>query len=323
MKAVNAAGIVLVALLSHGCVREEIAVPAQPRYAVECVARVGPTYDHQLWFDLSSYSVVAQNSKMDWDLAFESAPEGWRVRLNQARLMRAHRAWEDAIGQPGDTAGFGNTWRVDLPSGRPDSVAIPDWRNDQPVFILNLGYGTAGQMLGLRKLQITSVDASAYQFTLAHMDGSNVQHHSVQKDPARAYTHFSISNGTVVIAPPLGSYDIVFTQYTEQFYYPDPYQSYLVTGTVNGYSGARVAQVQGDFASVSLNDTLLHPFSTDEDVIGYDWKDYSFDTGAYEVDAGQVYIVQDRDGLFYKLHFTDYYDEQGMRGSPRFAVMPL
>src|SRR5690606_7426716 len=202
MKAVNAAGIALVALLSHGCVREEIAVPAQPRYAVECVARVGPTYDHQLWFDLSSYSVVAQNSKMDWDLAFESAPEGWRVRLNQARLMRAHRAWEDAIGQPGDTAGFGNTWRVDLPSGRPDSVAIPDWRNDQPVFILNLGYGTAGQMLGLRKLQITSVDASAYQFTLAHMDGSNVQHHSVQKDPARAYTHFSISNGTVVIAPP-------------------------------------------------------------------------------------------------------------------------
>ncbi|MGB3527310.1 MAG: HmuY family protein [Flavobacteriales bacterium] len=324
MKGSGTIGLVLLALAFSGCVKDEIPVPKQPRYAVECVARVGPAYDQQLWFDLGSYSVVAQNSKMDWDLAFESAPDGWQVRLNYARLMRSHRAMEPDISQPSDTTGFGNTWKIDLPNGRSDSVALKDWRSELPVFILDLGYGTNGLPVGLRKLQLTGVNATSYAFSIARMDGSDVQHHTLQKDPARPYAHFSINSGsTVTIAPPLGSYDMVFTQYTEQFYAPDPYLAYLVTGTVNGYSGARVTQVNGDFTSVSLNDTIAHPFSTDEDIIGYDWKDYSFDTGTYEVYSNQVYIVQDLDGQFFKLHFVDYYDEQGLRGSPKFEVMPL
>ena len=139
MKAFGAIGFVLVALVFSGCVKEELPVPKQVRNATECVARVGPAYDQQLWFDLSSYSVVAQNSKMDWDLAFESAPDGWQVRLNYARLMRAHRALEATISQPSDTTGYGNTWKIDLPNGRPDSLAIQDWRSEHPVFILDLG----------------------------------------------------------------------------------------------------------------------------------------------------------------------------------------
>ncbi len=324
MKAFSAIGFVLAAFAFSGCVKDEIPVPKQPRYAVECVARVGPAYDQQLWFDLGSRSVVAQNSKMDWDLAFESAPDGWKVRLNYARLMQAHRALESAITDPSDTAGYGNTWKIDLPNGRPDSLAIQDWRSEHPVFVLDLGYGSNGLPVGLRKLQLTSVNATSFQFSIARMNGSDVQNYTVQKDPARPYAHFSISSGsTVTIAPPLGSYDMVFTQYTEQFYAPDPYLAYLVTGTVNGYSGARVTQVNGDFLNVSLNDTIAHPFSTDEDIIGYDWKDYSFDTGAYEVYSNQVYIVQSRNGHFFKLHFIDYYDDQGLRGSPKFELMPL
>ena len=109
----------------------------------------------------------------------------------------------------------------------------------------------------------------------------------------------------------------------DRFYAPDPYLSYIVTGTVNGYSGARVAQLSGDFASITLADTVANPFSTDEDIIGYDWKDYSFDTGTYEVYSNQIYIVQDTDGNFYKLHFIDYYNDIGQRGSPKFELVQL
>ncbi|MBP8824217.1 MAG: HmuY family protein [Flavobacteriales bacterium] len=323
MKNLFSLGVVLCGLVFTGCLKEEIPVPKAPRGGVvECVAQVGPAYDQQLWFDLGSYSVVAQNSKMDWDVAFECAPDGWQVRLNYARLMRAHKS-DTELGQPADTAGFGNTWKVDLPNGRTDSLALGDWRSDHPVYIVDMGYNTAGLPMGLRKLQVTAVSPSAYEFTVANLDGSATQQFTVPKDPARAYAHFSFSNGVATIAPPLGAYDLVFTQYTEQFLPPEPYMAYLVTGTVNGFSGARVAELTGDFAQITLADTLAQPFTTDQDAIGYNWKDYSFDSGLYEVYSNKVYIVQDREGYFFKLHFVDYYDAQGQRGSPKFEVMPL
>lgn len=324
MKGTQLIGLAVVALLLGGCMKDELPVPKQPRGGVvECVARVGPGYDLQLWFDFSTYSVVAQNSKMDWDLAFESAPEGWQVRLNYSRLMRAHvsqAAWEQAT----DTVGFGNTWKVDLPDGRADSVAVGDWRDGQPIHIVDMGYDVMGMSIGLRKLQILASSPTSFEFRTANMDGTDTRQYTVMKDPARPYTHFSLaSEATVIIAPPIGEYDLVFTQYTEQFRPPDPYQAYLVTGVLSGYSGARVAQLAGDFAAVTLDDTLSHPFRDDQDIIGYDWKDYSFETGFYEVYSDQVYIIQTRSGYFYKLHFVDYYDEQGLKGSPKFEVVPL
>lgn len=313
------------AILLSGCLKEELPVPARPRGdAVQCVASMGTDYGDQVWFDLGSHSVVAQNSKMDWDLAFECGADGWQVRLNHARLMRAHRTGQDAMDVPTDTTGYGNTWKVDLPDGRPDSLAFGDWRQEHPIFVVDMGYSVIGLPIGLRKVQLVDVTADAYQFRSSSINGANVQVFSVQKDPSRAYVHFSFNTGgAVAIAPPLGSYDLVFTQYTEQFRPPDPYLAYLVTGTVNGFSEARVAELTGDFDSVSLEDTLSHPFSTDQDVIGYDWKDYSFESATYEVYADRIYIVQDREGYFYKLHFVDFYDAQGQRGSPTFEVMPL
>lgn len=313
-----------VAAALAGCMKDELPVPRQPRgAAVECVARVGTDYDRQLWFDLGTYSVVATNSKMDWDLAFECGPNGWQVRLNASRLMRAHPSTAP-MDQPADSVGFGNTWSIDVPNGSTDSLAFGDWRTGQPVFLVDMGFNTEGLPMGLRKVQVTGVDAAGYQFTVADLSGANMQHYSVQKDPQRAYVHFSISSGNAVqIAPPLGTYDMVFTQYTEQFRPPDPYQAYLVTGVVNGFSGARVAMLTGNFAEVSLNDTIAHPFRAAQDAIGYNWKVYSFESGLYEVFSNKIYIVQDREGYFFKLHFTDYYDEQGLRGSPRFEVVPL
>jgi hypothetical protein len=324
MKATYLIALAMLGMALGGCMKEELPVPKHPRGgAVECVARVGPNYDQQLWFDLSTYSVVAQNGKMDWDLAFESAPEGWQVRLNYSRLMRTHHstaAWEE----PTDTLGFGNTWKIDLPNGRTDSMAVGDWRDGQPIYILDMGYDAMAMPIGLRKLQILGNSPTSFEFRTARMNGSDSRTYTVVKDPARRYTHFSLTSEQVVtIGPPIGEYDMVFTQYTEQFLPPDPYQAYLVTGVLGGHSGARVARLSGNFAQVTLADTLAHPFSTDQDAIGYDWKAYSFDTGFYEVYSDQVYIVQSHSGYFYKLHFVDYYDEQGLKGSPKFEVVPL
>lgn len=309
-------------VLSSGCLKEELPVPARVTgNAVEGQACIGADYGGQLWYDLGTNTVVSVNSKQDWDLAFECGDDGWRVRLNTARFMRACPTTLEAITGPLDTTGFGPRWRIDHPAGSPDSTAVRDWRDEGHVFAVDLGFNTIGLPMGVRQLRMVSVDADGYTFELAAMNGGNAQTYTVAKDPTRRYVHFSIASGqAVTIAPPHGRYDLVFTQYTHQFY--EPYQSYIVTGAINGFSGARVAElIAADFAAVTLADTLAHPFTTDEDAVGYDWKEYDFGSSTYTVFPDHVFIVQDSEGLFYKLHFIDFYNESGERGCPLFEVV--
>lgn len=310
------------ALVLTGCIKEELPVPAQPpgpaRIGQACV---GSDYADQVWYDLGTNSAVSVNSKMDWDLAFECGADGWRVRLNTSRFMRALPLSSTEFALPLDTSGFGPQWRIDASSAAPDSTAIGDWRSGLPVIVVDLGYNAIGLPMGVRQLRMLSVDATTYSFQIAQMNGSGVQTFTIDKDPSRSYVHWRLSSGQVVpIGPPLGAYDLVFTQYTRQFY--DPYTAYLVTGTLTGFSGARVAPIpDADFGTVELADTLVHPFIPADDAIGYDWKEYDFDLGVYTLQPSKVYIVQDRAGSFYKLHFTDFYNELGVRGCPTFEVV--
>ena len=311
------------ALLSS-CLKDELPVTAAEKGdAVEVQLTMGAGYNEQLWFDIGTNSIVAQNSKTAWDLAFECGDAGWRVRVNTARFMRANKLNTNDITLATDTNGFGVQWEYDHSEGMVDSLAFGDWRNDDMVYVLDLGLDAEGTMLGIRRVRVLGSTSTGYTFEVAEMNGSNVQQFSVQKDPSRTYVHFSILNGQqVLIAPPRGAYDLVFTQYTYQFY--DPYLAYLVTGAVSGFSGCRVSEFfTNDFASVTLADTTANPFSRNEDVIGYDWKEYNFDTGIYAIYPDHVFIVQDVEGYFYKLHFTDWYNAAGQRGNPRFEVMNL
>ena len=321
---IGISGMVL-ALAFSGCVKDEIPVPKQPRgNAVVGVVHIGTDYASQVWYDLATNSVVSTNSKMDWDLTFECAADGWQVRLNMARNMKAHLTSQSDITVPTDTTGYGSTWTIDMSDGNRDSTALGDWRTEHPVYVIDMGLSVAGLPMGVRKLQVVDVSASSFHFRAAALDGSNVQDFTMQKDPTRSYAYFSFTSGSAVtIAPPLGSYDMVFTQYTHQFYAPDPVIAYLVTGTVNGFSGARVAKVIGNFASVTLGDTLNNPFNTAEDAIGFDWKTYSFVTSLYTVNSNYIYIVKTHAGYFFKLHFIDFYDDQGQHGSPKFESVAL
>lgn len=320
----NTVMMVLAVGLLASCIKDELPVPRADRGGARDVqVCVGPDYGDQVWYDIGTNTIAARNSRMDWCLAFAGAADGWDIRLNGARFMHAKATGQTDITLPTDTTGYGPHWRVDHNEGAVDSTAIGDWRNSDEVYVIDLGVNAFGASLGFRKLKVFSYDAASYVIQTAMLNGTNVQQYTVQKDPTRKYVHFSLRSGQQVdIAPPDGSYDLVFTQYTYQFY--DPYMAYMVTGAVNGFSGLRVAELTtDDFLSVTLDDTLAHPFSTAEDAIGYDWKEYSFETSSYVIYPEKVFIVQDREGFFFKLHFIDFYNENGQRGCPRFEVVEL
>lgn len=314
--------IIALGLMLTACMKEELPVPAVPRGGAmamnECM---GPGYQDQLWIDLSSGTVVNTNHKEAWDLAFESAPDGWRIWLNGAKLMTAWDLGAVDISQPHDTAGMMHGRRIDAPSGHSDSTAFGDWRGRDAVFVVDMGFNTLGQSLGFRKFRFQSVSSTAYTFDVAQLDGSQLQTIAVPKDASRHHTCFKLNEGVHAIEPVGGTWDFVLTQYTHQFY--EPFMPYLVVGMLSA-PGVRVAQVNNaDFATVTLADTLQHPFHNSRDAIGYDWKVYSFDEASFTVDERMVYIVQDAEGFFFKLHFLDFYGAQGQTGCPLFHITPL
>lgn len=314
-------GLLLVASLSS-CLKDELPVPKQPRgEALTMTTCMGTGYQDQLWVDLSTASVSSTNAYAAWDLAFESAPDGWHVYLNGAKKMMVLNKGVVDITQPHDSAGMAAQGRIDAPSGVPDSTAFGDWRGTQDVYVVDLGLNYLGQAQGLRKVRFIAVSDSEYRFELARLDGSQLSTITVPKDHSRIFTCYKIGGSVVPIEPLRTNWDLVVTKYTHQFY--EPYMPYLVSGMLSA-NGVRVAVVpQAELESVSLADTLAHPFSTARNAIGYDWKYYSFESASYIVNRTKVYIVQDAEGAFFKLHFVDFYNQQGRPGCPQFEVVAL
>lgn len=312
-----------IALLAAGCIKDELPIPAADRGdAVSHQLCMGSTYSQQIWFDLGGGSVVSQNARTDWDLAFESAPDGWHVMLNGAHLMTAWNIGPVDITAAHDTVGMSAGRRIDAPSGDPDSTAIGDWRNGDDVFIIDLGYDALGAPAGQRQLRILGVTGSAFSIETTALDGGEFVNATITKDPSRGFTYFSFANGTVAIEPPGAEWDLLFTQYTHLFH--EPFLPYLVNGVLVDGRRTRVARINGhDFASITLADTLAFPFEQRRNTIGYDWKTYSFETSTYSIVPDLAYIVQDGEGWYYKLRFLDFYGAQGQTGCPLFETVRL
>jgi hypothetical protein len=322
MKPKQLAIVLPMVLLAAACIKDELPVPAQPRGEARTVQLcMGTGYVKQYWLRLSDGAVVSENNRADWDLAFESAPGGWRIMLNGARLMTAWDAGAIDIAAPHDTAGMAAGRRIDAPSGHPDSTAIGDWRGTGKAFIIDLGVDGLGQSLGFVKLKPVGVDAAAFTVQCAALDGSEVRTLSVPKDAQRAWTALSLANGVRPIEPAVGNWDLCFTQYTHQFY--EPFLPYLVNGVLLA-STTRAARIDGrSFAAVAAADTLAHPLMAARNVIGYDWKQYSFTTGTYTLVPDRTYLVRNAAGYLYKLRFLDFYSAQGLPGCPLFESVPL
>ena len=304
------------------CMKEELPAPRVPRGDARSTQLcLGAGYANQLWFDLSTGEVVRENGRTAWDLAFESAPGGWRVLLNGSRLMSVWPLGAVDITQPHDTAGLGSLRRVDAASLHPDSLAFGDWQGTGTVFIVDLGIAPDGSALGLRKVRLNAVNAWSFQFEHAMLDGSALTAAIVPKDPQRAFTSWSFEQGVLPIEPLIGAWDLCFTQYTHRF--EEFSLDYLVNGVLSA-STTSVARITGrEFAAITAADTLSFPFRAERNAIGYDWKVYSFETSTYSIVPELAYIIKDADGYLYKMRFVEFYGPQGQTGCPLFETVPL
>lgn len=309
------------ALLSTACLREELPVaPFERGEAATVQVSMQSDYRDQIWYDLGSRSIVSVNERTAWDLGLGCADSTPWLWLNTSCAMQVALTGSMDFDAVTDDAAL--SYRPDHPSGHFDSLALTAALDGQ-VVVIDRGYNSAGRWRGKVKFQLLGVDAEGYRFRYARLDGSEAHTVEVAKDERFNFVGFSFTTHEAVqIEPPKESYDLCFTTYTHLFY--DPLLPYLVNGALlNPHQTQAGLDTAYAFAAVDREVATTFALSSRRDAIGYDWKSYSIDAGSFTVYPEQVYVLRDSEGFWYKLHFLDFYDENGQKGAPTFAVQRL
>ncbi len=304
--------------LIWSCEKTEIPIEPVERGNIQTAAvNMGSGYVNQVFYNLENSMVTGQTDISSWDLAFESSATGWKILLNDSRNMKAARLNYSDIEMATDSAGFGSKAVVEVMEWAYTSPAMGNWREGNEVYLIDLGFNSIGLPLGFYWLQIEAVNASEYSIRFKAYGSDNVTEKNVSKNPEIAYVHYSMQEDRILDVPADDDWIIKFTKYT--YLFDDPPIHYLVTGVVvnpiNTYSAELVSK---PFEEITAADTLNLEWTDQPDAIGYDWKSYNFDSQTYDVNSERTWLIRTANGFYYKLRFTDFYDEGGNVGVPNF-----
>lgn len=314
--------ITLISLLLTSCLKEELPVPAHQAGDVETVSiSMDEDYKWQVYYDLETNEVVGQNLKTVWDLGFTCCSSDDRVVINGSKAMFVFPTGTTDFASVTDTIGYTSNKRYDVPSGHLDSTALHDWTTGQ-VFIIDRGYAPDGTQQGFYKLQIHNATSEEFEISFGSLTSVTASQATIVRSEDFNYTFFNFESGSVVdVEPPKTDWDIVFTQYLHIFKDPQPVP-YLVTGCMlNRHETTALKTELVNFDEIDLETAQSLELLDDLNQIGYDWK--TFVNGSYEINLDASFIIQDQHGYYYKIRFTDFYDDQGVKGTPTFEVQSL
>lgn len=317
----------LLLIIFAGCFEEDTPIEPVLRKGIQITNSI---YNYQSFYDLSSDSVfTSPNTK--WDLAFETAPDGWRVRINYSNFLGIYRTGSSNFEATSYTVDNKN-WLYDASSGNPDSTAIGNWMEA-------IGEGPQVYLLGsydgvryrpFRKLKFLTVNDSAYSFAFSNVDNTDAAEVTIKKDARFNYTYFSLhKNDTVLVEPPKDRWDILFTQYTTTLFtdagVPTPY---IVRGVyLNPNNVAAMTDTVTPYPDITAQNIVQQKMSGFQDVIGYNWKsveiNQSANTANYAVRRKNSYIIRDTKGDFYKFRFLSYVNDSLKVGYPIFEKARL
>lgn len=318
-------GALLLLFLFTSCEKKEkpITLPAKGDGNVMQVD-MGTDYDYQFYINLEQQRIVKVSEVQTWDIAFESGLTQYHVFLNGAKSVAAFNTNKTNFADVGynDTLQAKTQWAFDSPIGSADSTAIGDWKISKPIYILRLNESGSK----LRKFQILSEDQFQYQIAVGDIGSTTPAYLTVVKNFNQNFTYFSFDflNTIQNIEPDKSTWDIVITRYHHTFYDQSPALPYQVNGILlNPTNTSAYKDSLLEYSSIDKNIALSMPLSSYRDVIGFDWKTYDIDKGIYTIVKKYNYIIKTQNDIYYKLHFLDFYNSAGVKGSPKFEFTRL
>lgn len=282
----------------------------------------GAANAEQIWYSLLNGEAGAR-ALAEWDLAFEMTGLTTGIRVNTAKGLQVYRTeygfseWDDL------TAPDEASWTLLANEvTRWDVGALNYGNNMEEENGFNLGWGNYNpvnhQMIGDRvyaikktdetwvKLRINSLISGVFSFTYANLDGSNSHDAAINKTQfaGKNFAYWSFDDhASLDREPASASWDLLFTKYVELLDDGESLIPYPVAGVLHNrlVTAMKVDGVPTDEAQWTPG--AMQP---EINIIGYDWKSYNFNEGAYVVASNTTYFVKDRLGNIWKLIFTGY-----------------
>lgn len=311
----------LFAFILSACFEKESPIDPYPRGDnMEAEVELGSDYRYQAYFNLSTGEWLNKQLKSNWDIAWSCSDTSQSIEINSGHGMWAAHSNENELNKITDTAGL--HFNFDWSGGHPDSLALSNWENLGGSWVFDMGYDVNGLHTGFIKARFELISERKLHIWFAPIEESDISEAELEKDDTYLSVFFSFRNASQVeIEPPKEDWDLVFRQFHHYFGAPDNL-TYQVTGVFTN-PGIEVAKDSGDYESYQAEDAALLNFSNRRDQIGYDWKDFTLNTGTYTVASSQIYLIRDRKGFLYKMHFVDFYNASGESGTPAFVYRRL
>lgn len=301
---------------------------------VDMVSENGVDYQKQLYFDMSSGMLKASHARDVWDLALGSNMKEPNVIVNPAMSMSVAATGStdfQVVYNPADYQFRFERAAHYLTRGWIASDLAAGVTGQQ-VFLIDLARNFSNQKRGVRKIQITGIDASGYNLKVADLDNSNLMEVRVEANPDYNNVFVSLEkpDSVMLLEPVSSEWDLHFTKYMERLYDGSDTLDYSVTGcminplqTTAYYDTISSLDSTIGYSSLRLEDVDESQLTSRQDVIGHDWKYFDLDAGSYLVRTNRNFFIRDNAGVTYRMHFTGFYNNAGQKGAVSFEYLPL
>lgn len=330
--------ILLMVFSLFSCAKEEPLLPGRfltdQIGQADMVSRDGVDYQMQLYFDMSSGLLKASNVRDEWDLGFGCDISQPNLFVNSAMNISVAATGSSDFNATYDPASFNFKFE------RSGQYFTRGWLSEdlnggqaaQQVYILNLARDLNNRRRGYVKLQIVRLEADAYVMQIANLDNNNRKELRLVIDESYNNLFLSLNEpDTILKLEPLKEeWDLHFTKYMERLYDGTDTLDYSVTGcminptqTSAYYDTFSSVDSTISYASLRLEDVDENLLSSQQNVIGHEWKYFDLDAGTYLVRSNMNFFVRDNESTTYRLRFTGFYNQEGQKGGVTFEYLPL
>lgn len=297
---------------------------------------LGANYENQIFYNISTNTVVSTNNYKIWDIGLYSGNDKSFIKLNEASNFYAintgstnFNATYSLANYTEEDKRYDSQWYLDR------NIAINEILNtayssdtvltSQTVYLISSGYDANGtEIMTPKKFVFEGIIENSYIIKFADIDGSNYVRKIIPRNETLNLTAFSFTSQSVTnVEPDKTTWDILFTRNTDTvFSTTDPNEwltGYAVTGAyLNPYNTQAYAETNITFENINSGNIAPSLFTSKLNVIGHDWKIF---TTQYTIDDSKAYVIKDHNNFIFKLRFLGFYDEvTGEKGYPSFEL---
>ncbi|MBU6324373.1 MAG: HmuY family protein [Bacteroidetes bacterium] len=291
---------------------------------------MGEDRNRDVFVNLSNVAYSSADGSL-WDLGFSCVSGRWDIIINNGNDAWIYRGDTGSINRVFKVPSTG--WRYDNPTGTPDSSALGSWSPDGSksygyCYIMDRGLNQAAADRYV-KFKLGRVENGDYVLSYGRLADTVTKPARIGRMPGKNYAYFSFLRGDTIHAEPLNqdAWDLVFRKYKTNIIETGtgiPYDYVAVGCLLNPYNTLAVeVPANTPFESVNLGLAQSLTLSARRDAIGYDWKLFDRLSGKYTVNYKRVYVIRTAGNQWFKLRFTDYYNDLGQRGYPKFEFERL